>query len=106
MNRSVLFFITITVIVILLIVSPIALKIHESANNQMIDFSCNTDSDCAIKPKGCDICKGIQMDCMNKDSVDGICYEFDFLGLMGTCQALTPPPKSCSYIENECINFG
>ena len=79
---------------------PFILKAVERSHNSGIDYSCAADEDCAIKTSGCDICKGSMQSCMNRNSSEGICYDF---GIGMTCMALSPPPEFCRCEENRCV---
>ena len=78
---------------------PFIIKTMEKSHNAQIDYSCNTDKDCVIKTAGCSMCSGTYGSCMNKDSIEGVCYRG---GDELNCDAITLSPTACMCVDNKC----
>jgi hypothetical protein len=78
--------------------------VEEKAGNSkpgIVDFSCNTASDCAIKDIGS--CCGHYPACVNKDSPtfpEQVKAECEKSGMMSTCGF--PSISSCTCTDNKC----
>ena len=75
---------------------------YAELHNLRIDLSCTTDSDCVVKPSGCDCC-GYTSACMNKDSAEGMC------GLTASqmmCDCLPYYASNCVCVDNLCQSGG
>jgi len=100
MIKKILLYVVIVIVLICLI--PFVYNQYVKVHRQFIDYSCETDSDCAIKFIRLGICDSAVYRCTNVDSVEG---KTPFMLMREICTGIEIRPDECKCENQKCMSY-